>query len=294
MDGVRETKDWKKYSKIIRKQRVSAQAETEEQQPAGHINSGEHDLASHTGSQDTQSASEIDSLEALPLSPDEVLKAVTAVQNQVKDSEASFRLGGRTVVVRNVCDGIIDGLSTVKDFGALLASLNPFASMAWSGLQFFVQNLETAKEMRAMCWEVPPRATYLISRYQTFKGLYTSDPGLQQSRELLEQNLVDLYTLILNYQMAMVIHLKTRSQRIKTSFGQASNSPLQMTWESIKDKEATVAGLQALADRETDNAKFRKIIEASAELQGTLDKTWDEVQEISRYVDEQQRRDILH
>ena len=78
-----------------------------------------------------------------------------------------------------------------------------------------------------MCWEVLPRATYLISGYQTLDELYVDDQGLEKSRLLLEQELSQLYTLVLEYQVIMVIYLSSRIQRLIASFFTASDSPLQ-------------------------------------------------------------------
>ena len=259
-EQVCKTEDWQKYCEIV----------------------GQEPSASHLNPATSASAS-----------PNDILEIVATVKDKIEESQTSFKLGGRTIVVRNVCDSIIGTLSAVKDAGASLAGLNPYASMAWSGLQFVVQTIATAKEVRNMCWEVLPRATYLISRYQTLELLYVSDDGLQQSRSLLEQAQIELFVLILEYQMTVVIFLNTRLQRIKTSFGKASESKLSTIWVSIKDKEASLSGLQALADREIDNKKFLQVFDSSADLKSTLDQTWDEVQGISQVVDDMQRERIL-
>lgn len=169
-----------------------------------------------------------DTEQSPPSSPDEVLHTVKSVQKNIEDSQYVLQLGSRELLVRDMCGKVVDALAGAKDYGAPAASLNPYASLAWSGFQLFLQNLSTAKEKRQMCWEVVPRATYLISRYQTLDELYTSDPDLQQSRALLEDHLIALYTLILRYQITMVIYMSSRSMRFKESFGKASTSRIQV------------------------------------------------------------------
>ena len=144
-----------------------------------------------------------------------------------------------------------------------------------------------------MCWEVLPRATYLISRYQTFEHLYADDAGLGRSKDLLQQALGELYTLILQYQMTMVIYIHSRIERFKTSFGQASDSKLGTTWTNIRDKESDLSGLQSLADRELTNRSFQRVLQEIRLLDETLDKTWDEVLNISCIVQGSQRNEIL-
>ena len=151
----------------------------------------------------------------------------------------------------------------------------------------------TAKQVRDMCWEVLPRATYLISRYQTFEHLYADDSDLGKGKHLLQQVLGELYTLILQYQTTMVIYLHSRVERFKTSFRQAADSKLGSVWKDVRDKESQLAGLQSLADREITNPNFQKVLQGIGSLDETTDKTWDEVQDISRIVKESQRDAVL-
>ncbi|KAL9083947.1 MAG: hypothetical protein Q9165_008290 [Trypethelium subeluteriae] len=161
-------------------------------------------------------------------------------------------------------------------------------------LGIVIARLQTAKEVRDMCWEVLPRATYLISRYGTMEELYASKHDVCKSRSMLEQALIELYEHLLEYQMAMIFHLNDRIVRFKASFSDTSSSRLSKVWAEIKDKEATLSDIQSLADREINNESFDQLIKASEKLNDSLDKTWDEVQGISRIVNSQQRRDILN
>ena len=226
-------------------------------------------------------------------SPEDILRAVADVQSNIEESQTRFQLGGKTVLVREMCKTAIEAAAAIGNSGATVMSLNPYASLAWTGLQFFVQTLATAQEARELCWLVLPRATYLITRYQTLEQLYSGDRTPQPDRELLDQTLVELYTLILEYQMAMVIYLSSRRHRIKTSFGAASDSPVQKIWGMIKEKESTLSEMQAMRDRQINDDLFQQVIDASAKLNDTLDQAWDEIQNISQFVEGKQRREIL-
>ena len=263
INSVKETEDWQKFIDLLNNHEKSP-----------------------------QSASQI--LSSSPVSSlSDVLDIVEAVAAEIEQHQVSFKLGRRTIVVRKICGQVIDALIAVKGAGGTIASTNPYASFAWSSLQFVLQLAATAKEVREMCWEVVPRVVYLISRYQTLEELYVNDDRVYKSRNMLEKALTELYTLILSYQVSMVIYLCSRWKRIKTSFGNTSDSQLQTIWMQIKAKEDSLPGLQTLADREIDNEAFRQLFASGAQLRDTLGQTWAEVQGIAHVVDEQQRRKVL-
>ena len=72
-----------------------------------------------------------------------------------------------------------------------------------------------------------PQVTFLISRYQTLDELYVDDLRIEKSGNQLEPALIELYALILKYQMTLIIYLNTRITRIKTSLSTASKSDFQ-------------------------------------------------------------------
>ncbi|KAL9073304.1 MAG: hypothetical protein Q9157_004781 [Trypethelium eluteriae] len=278
MERIKETEDWKKYCVVVRKQHLTLSSAVSEDEPQ----------------QDSKDTSKDNVEEMILSSSADVLNTMTAVKDQVQNSEWSFQLGERRIIVRNVYNEVIDVFAAIKDPGTSLARLNPYASIGWSSLQYVVQRLQTAREVRDMCWEVLPRATFLISRYQTMNELYTSNEDVHKSSDMLEQALTELYEQIMSYQITMIIYLNDRMERFRASFSDASNSKLSKIWEEIKDKEASLSGLQSLADREINNEKFVRLLKASEELNNNLNKTWDEVQGISRIVEGQQRRKILN
>ena len=263
MDRINRTEDWQRFSDLLDNQQKGPQ-------------SASRPLSSSVTS-----------------SPSDVLNIVEAVTAEIQQHQVSFQLGSRTIVVQKVCGQVIGALVAIEDVGGTIASTNPYASLAWSSLQFVLQLAATAKEVREMCWEVVPRVIYLISRYQTLEELYIDDDRIHKTKNMLEEALTELYTLILSYQVSMVIYLSSRWKRIKTSFGKASDSQLQTIWMQIKSKEESLPGLQTLADREIGNETFQQLLASSAQLRDVLGQTWAEVQGITHMVNEQQRRNVL-
>lgn len=77
-------------------------------------------------------------------------------------SKVALRLAGRTVVVRDVPDKAVDVLAVLKDVAAAATWLNAYASVAWGGLQFFVQAAVTHKEVADLCWDELPLAECML------------------------------------------------------------------------------------------------------------------------------------
>ena len=263
MDRIKETDDWQEFSDLLNDQQKSPRSAS---QP----------LSSSSAS-----------------SPSDVLNMVEVVAAEIQQHQASFQLGSRTMVVRKICGQVIGALVAMKNAGNTIASTNPYASLAWSSLQFVLQLAATAKEVHEMCWEVVPRVVYLISRYQTLEELYIDDDGIHKTKNMLEKALTELYTLILSYQVSMVTCLGSRRKRIKTSFGKASDSQLQTIWMQIKSKEESIPGLQTLADREIGNETFRQLLASNSQLRDTLGQTWAEIQGVVHVVNDQQHRNVL-
>lgn len=55
-------------------------------------------------------------------------------QCEDKDSKLVLSLGGRSLNIRKVLENTIQVLIKVKDLGSAVASLNSYASLAWSGV----------------------------------------------------------------------------------------------------------------------------------------------------------------
>ena len=230
---------------------------------------------------------------ATPSSPDDILIDAQAVKAKVQDAQITFQLGNKSIVVRDVCDKVVNAISAARDVGTAVASLNPYAALAWSGLQFFLQTFGTAKEIRDMCWDVLPRATYLIRRYQTLEQVYTSEKHMKTTRGDLELALVEAYVLVVRYQTEMIIYLNKAAHRVKTSFFKSSDSKLQTLWTSIQEKQTVLDSLQISTNREIDSSYYRELHATSIALQKILDQTWDKVQEISRKIRAEERRKFL-
>ena len=150
-----------------------------------------------------------------PFAPEDIHSLVRDVNNAVKPIK-----NGRSEVVRNCLNDMLSCLSSANTLVRPLTALNPYAALAWGALQYFVQAAVTNRDLYQMCWDVLPRTTYLISRYQTFEALYISaSDGVSRTQALLESILTGLYELILDYQVNMVLFLRLRLPRLKAAFG---------------------------------------------------------------------------
>jgi hypothetical protein len=178
---------------------------------------------------------------------------------------------GRTDLVQNVCTQIFSIMTKVKDLGAAAAALNPYASVAWSGVQFLLAAALADHEAKQLCWENLPRITYLISRYQTFEEVYSLEhTKAMTSVRLLEDALVKLYILLLRYQMAIIIYCGSRWQRFKTAFNGVAAGAVQQTLAEIRSQESEIAETRIIIDREATNSSFQKLYDGFEELKSTM------------------------
>jgi hypothetical protein len=242
--------------------------------------------------------------------PETIVAIAKNVSDQVELSKTTLKLAGRTIVVRDVLNKVLEVLSVTKDIGASLTSLNPYASPAWGGLQFFVQAAVTYKDVGELCWNELTRMVRLISRYQTFELLY-NPAQLKLTRADLEHALVDLYSAILRYQVVIVKYASLPKDRIKNAFQDVAKSLPQQVLDDITRYEAEVTRMQTFADQEINNMQFRQMFQMTAEnaqqladvtilLQDSLQrsalmqsKTSSQVDGISLFVRDSRRSSIL-
>jgi hypothetical protein len=195
-------------------------------------------------------------------SPGDVVTIAKQLSDQLEKSKTSLKLAGRTIVIRDVLSNVLDALSVIKDVGASLTSLNPYASLAWGGLQFFVQAAVNNKEIAALCWDELPRMLRLMSQYQTFENLYDI-PKLEKTRIHLEDALVQLFSAILRYQVVIVKYASSRTDRFKAAFQDRLASIPRRVLDDIKQYEDEVVKMQGFADREITDTHFQYLTEAS-------------------------------
>jgi hypothetical protein len=243
-------------------------------------------------------------------SPDGIVAVARKVSEQVQSSKLTLRLAGRSIVVRDILDKAVDILAVLKDVGAAATNLNPYAAVAWGGLQFFVQAAVIHKEVTALCWDELPRMVRLISQYQTFELLYDTS-CLKYTGKHLGNALVDLFSAILRFQIVIVKYASSRTERFKTAFQDKASSLPQQVIDEVRQCEDEVAKLQTAADREISGMSFQRIYANTVannqqlkevsklfwrslnQIRSIQDRTAAHLETISTYVEEMQRNHIL-
>jgi len=136
------------------------------------------------------------------------------LQDVQKQAEASRN--GRFRLLRKSCSGLLDVLKQIKDVGAAAAALNPYASLAWTGVSFLIQAAVNNRDVEQLCWDELPRIVILVSRHQTVEDLYEAEQASTEAQKLLRDALIKLYTAMLEYQIEVVIlqAQKWRSSRL--------------------------------------------------------------------------------
>ena len=211
-------------------------------------------------------------------SPEGVVQIAKKLSDQLETSKTTLRLAGRTIVVRDVLNKVLDVLALSKDLGTALTSLNPYASTGWKGLQFFIQAAVANKEVAALCWDELPQMVRLMSQYQTFETIYDTSK-LKNTGNQLEAALVRLFCAILRYQVVIVNYASSWTDRFKAAFqGKVASMP-QRVLDDIKQHEAEVDRLQTLADRETIDIQFQALVDLYKANSQELQKALVELQE---------------
>ncbi|KAN0098289.1 hypothetical protein V8E51_013952 [Hyaloscypha variabilis] len=231
IDKVKTTEQWKRYTEIIEKKL-------------------------------TRSTSSIKT-------PNDIQSTAEEIRDTLENSRLTLRLAKKRIVVREVLDNIVSFIATINDVGAAVTSLNPYASTAWGGIQFIVQAAVTGHNVRELCWQSLPRMLDLTCRYQTFEELYQGRPDHPQSATIVKGQLLQLYGLILEYHMAVVIYVGSKRELLKVAFLGSSNK-VQAFLDDIKDKELNLQKTQLLADREIGDAQFKTTVRLSENLQALV------------------------
>jgi hypothetical protein len=175
-------------------------------------------------------------------SPDGIVAVARKVSEQVQSSKLTLCLAGRSFVVRDNLDKAVDILAVLKDVRAAATNLNLYAAVTWGALQFFFQAAATHKEVTALCWDELPQMVRLISQYQTFELLYDTS-CLKYTRKHLENALVDLFSAILRFQIAIIKYASSRTERFKTAFQDKASSLPQQVVDGVRQCEYEVAKL---------------------------------------------------
>jgi hypothetical protein len=227
--------------------------------------------------------------------PEAIAQILQDVQRQAEASR-----NGRFRLLRKSCSGLLDVLKQIKDVGAAAAALNPYASLAWTGVSFLIQAAVNNRDVEQLCWDELPRIVALVSRHQTVEDLYEAEQASTEAQKLLRDALIKLYTAILEYQIEAVTFAGSKMEKFKTIFKDVSQSAVKQASETIENRQRDVIEVQSVVDREVSNGQFKEL---SASVDGVKAAVADlellskhsslEIEKISAYVDSRRRDKIL-
>ena len=191
--------------------------------------------------------------------------AITQILQYVQKHAETAR-NGRLRLLRKSCSKLLDVLNQLKDVGTAAAALNPYASIAWSGVSFLLQAAVNNRDVEQLCWDELPRICSLVSRYQTFEEVYEAEQASTKAQTLLRDALVKLYVGILEYQIEVVVFAGSKMEKFKTIFKDSSQSVVQQALQTIEGAQLQVRELQSVVDGEFSRGNFKHLSKHVAEL----------------------------
>jgi hypothetical protein len=227
---------------------------------------------------------------------EDLVSVLKDIQTQTDKSQS-----GRLQKLKAVSLQVVEVLQVLKDVGSAAANLNPYASLAWSCVQFMLQAATTNHETKQLCLEELPRISSLAARYQTVEQIYEiSSPGIK-SKAHYEAALLKLYESIMTYQVVMVVYIGSKMEKLKMVFRSASNGVISESIKTIKECEDEVnrnlvvigheLSNKHLANLESQNAALQR---ALADLNHTVDAFSNALRDISAFVQDTRHDSILN
>ena len=222
------------------------------------------------------------------------------IMNQVHNDAAT--LGDSKIErVRNLGAKVAQVVTAIKDVGAAVTALNPYASLAWSGVQFLLGAALANHEAKQLCKDTLPRLVCLISRYQTFEEVYKIDSAAaDKSMGQLEDQIVEFYALLLQCLMVTVLYTNSKWKKVVMAVRGVANNALQAMLNDLRQTESEIDRLRAIVDREMASSSFQDIFDELSDLQKSLrsleldmGKVSQALDTITIFVEERKRQDIL-
>jgi hypothetical protein len=226
---------------------------------------------------------------------DDLVSVLKDIQTQADKTQS-----GRLQKLKAVSLKVVEVLQVLKDVGSAAANLNPYASLAWSCVQFMLQAATTNHEMKQLCLEELPRISSLAARYQTVEQIYEISSSAIKSKAHNEAALLKLYESIMLYQVVMVVYIGSKMEKFKMVFRSASNGVISESIKTIKECEDEVSrnlmvighelADKHLANLESQNAELQR---ALADMNNTLDAFSNALGNISAFVQDSRHDSIL-
>lgn len=232
----KDTKQWKRFCKIVADQEIPG-------------------FALSNGTTSSVRALDPGSISAKDMSP-----IVQNLQSIVEREDIK--------PVRHFCSKAIDLLSSINDAASALAGLNPYAAAGWGIVAFLVAGAKRHATVKDFCWQRIPILASIVYRYQTYHDVYLDDDALPTSNEHLRATMVELFTQIFQFQIACVIAVKSRTERLKMFVSDSETTQLS---QNLDTQEGLLKDLQAVVNRQTDKIRFHDLQQTTQCLQQSLD-----------------------
>jgi hypothetical protein len=224
---------------------------------------------------------------------------IASLQSMKDQSEKAKAAKNRSL--HQIVDKVLPVLTGIKDLGNAVTALNPFARLGWGVLQSILDAVVKGRDVRNIGRDAIEPLTDLVSRYQTFEATYLVSNPSPNSRTLLENALVKLFTSILKYHASIVIQIYSRSAPWKGAFGDISKIPVTELFKEVKQHEDEFLKLNAVVRWDGVDTHFDTLTIFLKTLRSDLEKpfvTVDEIKDRVNYlsvtVDASRRSKILN
>ncbi|PVH74917.1 hypothetical protein DL98DRAFT_18220 [Cadophora sp. DSE1049] len=142
----------------------------------------------------------------------------------------SFKVGSRDVVVRDQADKIVKAVLFAKAFVDSALASEPHAALAWAGVCILLPLISIPSKQREAHRKGLSEVADLIRQYATIEAIFRQDPAgkvwpSESFKETFENNIVELYSHILEYEARSVCQLSRNT--VMQNFALAS------TWEEL-------------------------------------------------------------
>ena len=190
-------------------------------------------------------------------------------------------------------DGTMQTMQAIKDLGAGLTALNPYAAVGWGVVQFMITVAVADRAVRKEACESLHQVWDWTSRYQTFATIYTQTGTIRITKLQCNDTLLEVYTAILTYQINAVICLYSKMTRVKHSLAGQSSSRLRQALDDLSLKEQRWRSLEPAISREITDHHFKEIENSIEQLGKASTAILEEIRVISSNVESQRRDQVL-
>lgn len=213
-------------------------------------------------------------------------------REKTKKGLMNVRVRGTTIVFRVIFEKIINWMGAIAPLGFAATAVNPFASLAWGALQFFVQAAINYQQIREALWEGLEKIGYLLSRYKIFETLYPQK-NWGESGSSLEDALVALYTSIFKYEITVVRYSTTLTDRLKTILKKPAQSESEAILNDIREQDREVIRIQGNVDRDIHDRYHEELLDSLYNLDQPLKGLQSKILDVSSIIQTIERVNIL-